>query len=267
MVKQSYGFINHPKDLPLLKEELRKADVIAVDTEFIRETTFFPQVALIQIATATQTWLLDPTTLGAEHLKPVLQLMNQPEKLKVMHAAHADQECFHTAYQMVLHPVLDTAVAAALLGMGDNIGLGRITKEILGVTLPKGRARTQWLKRPLSQDLLDYAANDVAHLVALGNLLREKLTEKKRWEWAIEESEISQSLFETTPEEFAMRLLRGNYLEANAYPVLLELVRWREERARSANIPRNWLADNDTLLSLARSRPKTIEDLRAFRGS
>ena len=258
--------IQNSRDIPAIADALRQVDMIGVDTEFIRETTFFPKIALLQIATDTQAWLIDPTTLSNDDLAPILDVFKDQKILKLMHAAYADQECFYWAYGFVAEPVLDTAIAAALTGFGDNIGLGKLLRDVLHVSLPKGRARVKWLQRPLPSDLLQYAEQDVAHLVRLSRVLGERLKTKNRWDWAIEESRIEPQVFESSPEDIAKRLAKSGHLDAVSFPVLVELLRWREERARHANMPRGWVADNEILVALSKVQPTTMEQLRTFRG-
>lgn len=258
--------VQDPRRIPEIAEKLRGAGPIAVDTEFIRETTFFPKIALIQLATANEAWLIDPVALDEEALAPILDVMTDTSILKLMHAAYADQECFYWAYGITAEPVLDTAVAAALAGFGDNVGLGKLLRDVLHITLPKGRARVKWLQRPLPDELLIYAEQDVSHLVEVAEILENKLRVKNRWEWALEESLVDPAVFEIPPEDTARRIAKGGHFDPAAYPVLVELIRWREDRARSANLPRGWVADNEILVALAKVQPHSLEQLRTFRG-
>jgi len=258
--------INDKNRLAALVSELKKHNTLGVDTEFIRERTFYPEIALIQIATKDQAWLIDPTAFGSAELSSLFGLLRDDKILKIMHASQGDQECFHLCHGFVVAPVLDTAVAAALCGLGDNVGLGKLLKVMLGVTLAKGRARARWLERPLPLPLQEYALQDVLHLVRLGEALTEKLREKGRYEWALEESATSMDEFDVSPEKMAEQLGRGGRLNESRLFVLSELLKWREERARRANLPRRWVADNETLMALAQVRPKTLDELRSFRG-
>ncbi len=258
--------IETAEELAPVVDALRQETSMGIDTEFIRETTFYPKVALIQVATDKAAWLVDPTTFTPETLKPLLDVLADEKILKIMHAAHSDQECFHTAYQMTIHPVLDSAVAAALLGMGDNLGLGRLLKDLLNINLPKGRARARWLARPLSPELLEYAEHDVLYLVRLGEILIERLKAKGRYEWALEESVVDAAVFDQTPEEMARKIAKSGQIDPNSYCVLVELLAWREGRARRSDLPRAWVADNETIIALSKVKPKSIEELKSFRG-
>lgn len=239
---------------------------IAVDTEFIREKTFYPQIALIQVATLNDVWLIDPLAFSKEELGPLLEVFWDPSVVKVMHAAHGDQEVLYWSYGRIAQPVLDTAIGAALLGMGDNIGLAKLVESIVGVQLGKGLARVKWLERPLSPDLLRYAHQDVAHLVEVAGILVERLKARDRYHWALECSEVDKSVFDFTTAELAERLSKNGHWDRVSFTSLMGLIDWREERAKKSDIPRAWVADNDTLSALAKARPRTTKDLHAFRG-
>jgi ribonuclease D len=244
----------------------QKAEWLAVDTEFIRETTFFPRVALIQIATEKQVWLVDPLSLSREDLNPFLEVLTNPKILKVMHAAFADQECLYWEYETLAVPILDTSVAAALVGRGDNIGLGRLVRDLLGIELSKGHARAKWMERPLPAQLEKYAEEDVSYLVQTGRKLQSELEALGRWDWALSESEVALSDINVPAESIADRLSKSTLLEPKDMGVLLELVRWREGRAKQGDLPRNWVADNETLIAISKVKPETLDRLSAFRG-
>ena len=263
--QKSPNMITTPEALAKMCTELTQETVMGLDTEFIRETSFYPRIALIQVASRTRTWLVDPVALDKTALTPLLDVLVNPEILKVIHASHSDQECLFWSYGILAGPVLDTSIAAALCGLGDSIGLQKLLRELLGVHVPKGRARAKWLARPLSPELLHYAEQDVAHLVALYEKLKDLLTHKARWDWAIQESKVEAAIFDVPPEEMAAKIVRGAHLHKEE-PILRELVIWRESRAREANIPRGWVADNEVLIALAKTQPKSIEELKTFRG-
>ncbi len=249
-----------------LCEVLEREKVIALDTEFIRETTFFPKIALIQVATQKEVWLIDPTVLIKEDLAPLLDIFRSKDILKIIHASYADQECLYWAYDCIVEPVLDTSVAAALCGLGDNVGLQKLLKEELEITIPKGRSRVKWLSRPLADELLIYAEEDVLHLVELGLAIKSRAERLNRWEWVLEESLSSKEQFDTPPETMAQKMGKNAHLDNTGRAVLLELVRWRENRAKIKNLPRHWVVDNEILLSLSKVRPRSTAELKTFRG-
>jgi ribonuclease D len=258
---------------------LRRADIIAFDTEFIRETTFFPIVEIIQVATAEESWLVDaqafkkgfrPGPQGSFNpgLKPLLEIFQDKRILKIAHAIQGDQECLYTSFGCLATPTLDTAVAASLGGYGEGIGLGKLLKAALDVTIKKGHARTNWSVRPLPEQLIEYAHADVEHLVELGKLLMGQLEKLGRKEWSLELSAKweDKSLYEPDIKELASRLARSGRLDKRGYAALVELVRWREARVRQLNLPRRWVADDAVLVDLAHVRPKDMQHLSAFRG-
>ncbi|NBX69133.1 MAG: hypothetical protein EBR01_09260 [Proteobacteria bacterium] len=247
-------------------EILKKEKLIAVDTEFIRETTFFPKIALIQVATQKEAWLLDPTVLTKEDLSPLLEILTSKDILKVLHASYADQECLFWAYGCIAEPVLDTSVGAALCGIGDNVGLQKLLKEELDIAIPKGRSRVKWLSRPLSMELLTYAEEDVLHLVDLGLAIKKRAEGLSRWDWVLSESSSHKDQFDTPPEVMAHKLGKNAHLDSVGRSVLLELVKWRENRAKTKNVPRHWIVDNEVLVSLSKVRPRSVAELKTFRG-
>lgn len=260
------------EEIEELVAELRRHDMVAFDTEFIRETTFFPQLALIQVGTAERTWLVD--AVGRDNgelrkrLQPLIDFFQDEKFLKIAHAALGDQECLYTSLGIVAKPLFDTAQAASLCGFGESVGLSTLLNDVLGVKLKKGHARTNWLQRPLPPQLLEYAHADVADLVRLTNALLERLDRLGRREWAMDlsaELTLTQQ-FEVSPEEIAAKLYFGGKVDAAGYPILVALVEWRENRIRELNVPRRWVADDQLLIDLARVRPKDVDHLKSFRG-
>jgi ribonuclease D len=258
--------VTKPEGISEICRRLEKESIIALDTEFIRETTFFPKIALIQVATRDEAWLIDPVVLTREDLEPLLRVFTDKNILKVIHASYADQECLFWAYDCIVDPVLDTSVAAALCGIGDNVGLQKLLKDEIGVSIPKGRSRVKWLARPLADELLIYAEEDVLHLVDLGISIKERCEKLNRWEWTLEESQSSKEQFDISPEAMAHKMGKNSHLDNVGRAVLLELVTWRENRAKTKNVPRHWVVDNEVLISLAKVRPRSAAELKTFRG-
>ncbi len=277
--------VNHPEliskseQIEDLARILSGHEVIAFDTEFIRESTFFPIVEILQIATEEESWLVDVQAFKRNHrpgprggfdsgIQPLLDVLQNEKILKIIHAAQGDQECLYTSFGMTASPSLDTALAASLCGMGDGIGLSKLLKQVLDVEIKKGHARTNWSVRPLPSQLLEYAHADVGHLVLLGKKLLEQLDSLGRRAWGLELSAKWQdtACFETDVEGLVQKLARGGRIDKRGYAALTELVKWREERVRQLNLPRRWVADDAVLLDLAHVRPKDMAHLSAFRG-
>lgn len=272
---QHNELIDSPSGLSDICQTLSNEPILAVDTEFIREKTFFPTLEIIQIASKDDSWLIDARSFldrekqnGTAELKPLLDLLKNPAILKILHAAQADQECFYTSFSVTARPTLDTALAASLLGYGDNISLRNLLREALGVRIKKGHARSHWSLRPLPEPLINYAHSDVTHLVELAEKLLGELDDQNRREWALSLSREfeDEAMYEAQPEEIAKRLSKSGRVNSKTFPVLVELARWREERIRQLNIPRKWLMDDGVLLDLAEVRPKDMNHLQTFRG-
>lgn len=273
------GLLSTADEISQLAAILSQHPVIAFDTEFIRESTFYPIVEIIQVATETESWLVDAQAFkrkfkgqGAQAydsaLDPLLAVFSNPQILKIVHAAQGDQECLYTSFGRVASPTLDTAVAASLCGHGDGLGLGKLVQLVLNVTLAKGHARTNWSVRPLPQQLAEYAHSDVIHLVQLGKTLLAELEPLGRKEWALELSAKweNPALYEIDIEKMAEKLARGRRMDKTAYLALTRMLKWREDRVRYLNLPRRWVADDHVLLDLAQVRPKDLAHLSSFRG-
>lgn len=261
-----YQWVDKKEKFEVFLKEVAKEKVLALDTEFLRESTFFPRLCLIQVGTKTQNYLIDPLSLTKEDLSAFSDILVNPKILKLFHASRGDQESFYYYFGVVATPVFDTSTAAAVIGMQENIGLSRLLKELLKVDLPKGHARVFWDRRPLSRELLEYAARDVQYLPAAYQKLKKKLVEKKRLEWVLEASQLTKKDIEEDPIDLAKRLIQGNYLDVKKHVVLCKLVHWREKKIREKNIPRNWFMSNDLLLTLVKANPKEEKDLIHFRG-
>ena len=251
-----------------LAASLAERSVIALDTEFVWEKTYYPQLGLIQIADRDSAWLVDPLALDKAALAPLLDILTDPEILKVAHSPEQDQICLYHGYGLVAEPLFDTAVGAALCGLGDQIGLSALLKKTLDIPLPKTHTRANWLQRPLPQALAAYALADVDHLVAAGEFLLAELDSRQRRKWALEVSATwsDRRRYEIDYDALAEKLVIGNGLSPRRHAVLRRVVRWREERARSSDVPRKWIADNQALSRIASAAPRKAEDLSHFRG-
>lgn len=280
------SILNTPEQIVELAHALKGCNVIAFDTEFIRETTFYPIVEIIQIATESECWLVDAQafkkgfgygSLPVEKsqspgfhagIQPLLDIFQDSSILKIVHAAQGDQECLYASFGVVASPTLDTAVAASFCGYGESIGLSKLLKGELNVNLVKGHARSHWSERPLPPQLLEYARADVEHLVKLGKNLMTKLEQLGRKQWALDASAKweNKTLYEADIEGLAQKLYRGARLDRRAYAPLYRLVQWRETRVRQLNLPRRWVADDAVLVDLVRVRPADLKHLATFRG-
>ncbi len=244
----------------------RAHDFVCIDTEFMREKTFYSILCLVQMATPDDECILDPLAEGID-LSPLVELLMDDSVTKVMHAARQDMEIFYKICDAVPTPVFDTQIAAMALGFGDSAGYGALVKGRLNISLDKGARFTDWSRRPLSEKQLSYAIADVTHLRDLYPGVLEELEELERLDWIMEEMKAheDESLYTFEPEEAYQRLkLRGNkkpYLAA-----LKAAAAWRERQAIKKDIPRRRVLKDDAIYDLAQQRPRTIEAMGKLRG-
>ena len=231
---------------------------VGLDTEFIRERTYWPQLALVQLAIGTaasgqDVLLIDPLVPGM--CAVLAPLLTDPAVLKIMHSASEDLVAFQRACGVVPAPLFDTQIAAALAGIGAGMGYQRLVQERLGIALPKGETRSDWLRRPLSPAQLEYAADDVVHLDALHRDLAAQLDVLQRRAWLDEDAaRLLASVADNGGERWPHLSLRSaQFLDAAAQRRLLRLLRWRDAYARESDRPRNWILDNEFAVALARS--------------
>ncbi len=246
-------WIKHPAEL---EERYRqRPSRIGLDTEFIRERTYWPQLALVQMAVGDEILLIDPLIPGmCEALKPWL---SDTTITKVMHSASEDLVAFKCTCDALPRPLFDTQIGAALAGIGGGMGYQKLVAEITGVTLPKGETRSDWLKRPLSDAQLEYAADDVEYLFALHDAISTKLQAVDRMQWLQDDGErLLASVERDEGEHWPHLSMRSSqFLEPDAQRRLLRLLRWRDHQARSSDKPRSWILDNELANLLARTPP------------
>ncbi len=266
--KPAPELISDPPRIAEIAQRLSDEPIIAFDTEFLRERTFHPQLGLLQLASKDEAWLIDPLEADREGLRPVLEVLTAERVLKVAHSAEQDQECLYSHYGIVAAPLFDTSIGAALTGMGDQIGLAPLLRRVLRVSVPKGHTRTNWLNRPLQPAMCEYAVADVAHLVELAESLLDELERRGRRSWALKlcSQLADQQRFDGDGLAVARKLALNARVDKREYAVLKELAQWREARVRKRDIPRRWLAEDQTLVQLARAQPRRAEDLSDFRG-
>ena len=227
---------------------------VGLDTEFVRERTYWPQLALVQMAIGDEILLIDPLAPGiAEALRPLLA---DPAVLKVMHSASEDLVALSHDCGVLPAPLFDTQIAAALCGIGGGMGYQKLVQEITGVTLAKGETRSDWLRRPLSDSQLEYAADDVVHLGAIHRELDARLRALGRREWLDQDGARMLANASEEGERWPHLSMRSaQFLEADAQLRLLRLLRWRDVQARNSDKPRSWILDNELATNLARTPP------------
>lgn len=248
-------------------EHLSTADFVALDTEFMRESTYYPKLCLMQAATTDCCAVIDP--LALPDLESLWQLLARRERVKVLHAARQDFEVIGLAMRADAPPgpVFDTQIAAALLGYPAQIGYGSLVAERLGHTLAKGHTRTDWTRRPLSVDQLQYAADDVRYLAPLYLDLRDALDAAGRLEWLYEEtSELERpGLHRTEPGKAWQRLKGLDRLQPEQRATAKLLAQWRESTAMAHDKPRGWILADDALREISERLPVSLQDLETIR--
>jgi ribonuclease D len=262
-----HPLINSTDDLAALVSRMKSHDFVAVDTEFMRENTYWPDLCLLQIASPDEAAAIDPKADGLD-MEPLLELMvNNDDVLKVFHAGGQDLEIIHNLTGEVPNPLFDTQVAAMALGYGEQIGYSNLVESVLGHNLDKGARFTDWSRRPLDKRQIDYAIADVTHLATIFPKLVNKLVKTGRGAWLDEEMDrlADPSSFAFAPEDAWKRLKLPSRNPA-VLGRLKALAGWRETEARSKNLPRGRIVKDDTLNELAAHPPKTQDDLGKVRG-
>ena len=261
--------MNPPDDLIQTSEALASALAriaasarVALDTEFVRERTYLAELALVQLAAGGENALVDP--LAGADLGPLLALLTDPARPKVLHAARQDIEVLLPLTRSPLAPVIDTQLAAALLGHPAQIGYADLVARELGVTLEKGHARTDWTRRPLSPAQLAYAADDVRYLLPLAARLEERLAAQGRRGWLEEDCAAlsAPALYALDPERAWQRLKGVESLPPREQARIRTLAAWRERAALDRNLPRGWLLNDEALRTIARAAPADGTALR-----
>ena len=260
-----FEFIDTAEGLVTFCSRIRDVTWIALDTEFIREKTYYPKLCLIQIAVPGYVACIDPIRI--RDLTPVLDLVYNPAVVKVLHACSQDLEIFFHLKGEVPRPVFDTQLAAPLLGLPEQMGYGKFVSEMLGLTLDKAQARTDWSHRPLETTQLRYAADDVRYLAEIYPNIRRRLSDLGRLQWLTSEFvEFEQSeRYQNDPADAWKRLRGLDKLRPRGLAIIQLLAAWREETAREKNLPRNWVIRDDVLFDIARLAPDNAVKLGRIR--
>ena len=238
--------------------------VLAVDTEFIRDSTYYPSLCLIQIAGINFAAAIDP--LAKLDMSPIWELLLNKNILKVFHACRQDIEIFFGLMGEIPTPIYDTQIAAMFCGLGDQVGYESLVNNFLGLSVNKEHQFTNWLQRPLSQNQINYAISDVTHLINIFPLIRQAIKDNNREEWVTKELEhlSKKELYQIKADEVWKKIKLKN-----SNPQMLNLLKylasWRENECKKRNIPRNRLIRDDVLINISFSKPKTISELKKIR--
>lgn len=262
-----HGLIEDNAALANLCTRLSQSPFVCVDTEFMRESTFWPELCLIQIADDNEAAAIDPMTPGID-MKPLLDLLVENEEvLKVFHAGGQDIEIIYNLTAKTPHPLFDTQVAAMALGQGEQIGYSNLVDSWLGIQVDKGARFTDWSRRPLEARQVDYAIGDVTHLARIFPKMLERLRKTGRGAWLDQEMErLADPAHYANDPDNAWKRVRIAGRRPDVLGRLRALARWREMEARAKNLPRGRIVKDETLADLASHPPKKQADLARVRG-
>ena len=254
-------YIDNDEKLQELCKSIKDAPLLILDTEFIREKTYRAKLCLIQIATDDIVACIDPIALN--DITPLMDIINDKNKLKILHAARQDYEIFYDLNKQLPQPLFDSQLAASLLGYGEQIGYASLVNKILGVQLDKAHTRTDWSKRPLSEAQIRYASDDVFYLRQLYPVLKNQLAEQGREDWLDEEFDAlcQPELFITHPEDAWNKVKGINRLRPRQFAAAKNIAEWREKMAIKKDLPRRWILADDILIAAAQLLPKNISQL------
>ncbi len=249
-----------------LCSKLRGSSWLALDTEFIREKTYYPHFCLLQISNGTVAASVDP--LAIDDMSELVQIIYDHDIVKIFHAGRQDLEIFHQLWGKLPQPLFDTQLAATLLGLGSQIGYGNLVQKVIGKELEKGHSRTDWSRRPLSQDQLRYALDDVIYLGDIYLNITDRLDQLGRNTWLQEDFDTltDPTTYRVDPQSMWKRIKGNQHLKGVQLAVLQKITAWREQQAESSNRPRRWILKDEVLVDLARRQPGDIKGLERIRG-
>lgn len=262
--KYTILYVDNSEKLQKLCAIIKNAPLLILDTEFIREKTYRAKLCLIQIATKDIIACVDPIALS--DISPLMDIINDKNKLKILHAARQDYEIFYDLNNKLPEPLFDSQIAASLLGYGEQIGYGALVSKVLGVQLDKAHTRTDWSKRPLSEAQIRYASDDVYYLRQLYPQLIQQLEEKGRKDWLNEEFKaLCQTELFITRAEDAWKKVKGiNRLRPRQLAAAKNIASWREKMAVKKDRPRRWILADDIIIAIAQLLPKNKEQLKTI---
>ena len=263
-------YVTDPSALETLCLTLKQSSRLALDTEFVGEDTFVPRLELIQVATATTAAVIDfPAVQAKGSLDAFWELICDNKIEKIVHAGRQDLDLFATHAGQIPKPFFDTQIAAAMVGYGAQVAYANLVQRLHGTKLAKAHTFTNWSARPLSDDQIAYALEDVEFLLSIHTHLQDRLHSLGRLEWVGEEfARLETAVGEKSrePQERYQRIRGWDTLKAKGAAVLRELAAWREAEARRRNVPRGRVMRDEVLLQLARHPPKSVSELRGLRG-
>lgn len=260
-------YITRYDELAAFCERAASHRVLAIDTEFLREKTYYPRLCLIQAATDGEVALIDPIAL--EDLSPFAALLADETIVKVFHACSQDLEVLYGSLGVVPQPIFDTQVAAAFIGLRQQMGYGALVEELCGVHLAKADALSDWTHRPLDQHQLEYAEDDVRYLPRMYDDMVARLSSKNRLGWVLPEMEalVDKAAVERDPELAYLHLKRSSSLTRKQLAIAREACAWRERVAAQRDIPRRWVVSDEVIVECCHRVPRDAAALHRIRGT
>lgn len=242
------------------------ADYVTIDTEFMRDTSYWPKLCLIQVGGVEEAVIIDPLSEGLD-CEPLYALLRNPDVVKVFHAARQDLEIFYQRMGSVPAPVFDTQVAAMVCGFGDQVSYEKLVAALTSKSIDKGARFTDWSRRPLGEKQLSYALADVTHLRDVYEKLRRRLEKNGRESWLSDEMAVlaDPETYQNDPEK-AWQRLKSRSRDRRSLAVLRALATWREREAQARDVPRSRILKDEQLYDLASNRPETVDGLARLRG-
>ncbi len=258
---QAIQFVDTPETLDQLCQKIAQEPWVALDTEFLREKTYYPKFCLLQIATLEWVACVDPIALPS--LEKLFEVLYRQDIVKVLHSCQQDIEIFYQLTGKIPEPIFDTQLAAPVLGIQDNPGYAMLVSSFLNINLDKAHTRTDWSIRPLTEEQLQYAADDVIYLGQIYQIMLKKLSDLGRSDWLQDDFAklLNQDLYELPPEKAWLKVRGKNKLTGKQLSVLQALAVWREKTAKQEDKPRGWLMRDDLLLDIARLQPVSMNEL------
>ena len=259
--------ITNQRELLAMIEQIEGCRALAIDTEFMRDKTYYPMLCLVQLATDDAEFIVDP--LAVRNLKPLGHILGDARTVKIFHAGGQDRDLLYHYCGTAAAPVFDTQSAAPLLGMPQQVGYATAVQELCGVRLKKLDSMTDWSLRPLSGRQIDYSLDDVRYLIPMYDKMRERLEKAGRLAWLDGEfaAMADPSRFETDEADLWQKVKKASSLKGRQLKHAADIAIWRERIAKTRNIPRRWVLSDELVVELSRVEPKTVDELYRIRGT
>lgn len=259
-------YVSDDASLRRLVDQISGSPIVAVDTEFMREKTYFARLCLIQLATDDVAAIVDP--IAIRDITPLCAVFSDPGVVKVLHAGGQDLEIFYRVCGHSLSPIFDTQIAATLAGFPQQVGYGALVHELLGVKLDKGDSYTDWGRRPLTDNQIEYALNDVIYLPEVYRRLSEQLEGGGRTQWLAADFKRLEdpATYEIEPRDQWKRVKRISSLNRRQLAVAREVAAWREIEAMRRDAPKRWVLGDESIVEIARRMPTSATELGDIRG-